>query len=310
MKQTGPISRRDLLKDVSFLGAAAAAVRSSSQLLAGALPPGQLPKIKLGKLEVSRLILGSNPFFGFSHGNPQGSAKEMRAYYTDAQIMSVLDAAAEQGITAVWTPAYPPWIRLWNEYQGKGGKLKIWIGQPDAYSFGEAVADPKPDIPKKMKEHITAAAKNGAKAICSQGEQVDAQFKAGRIDVVRDWLELIKSFGLPAGIATHTISTHLKAEAEGLPTDFYHQTLYRPDNYIPGGLEESLATIEKLDKPVIAYKVLGAGRILPKDTFPKVFRRLRPKDGICVGVFPRGKDELAENARLTRQLSGAGTALG
>ena len=310
IKESYPISRRDWLKEVSLLGAAAAALRSSSQLLAGGLPPGQLPKIKLGKLEVSRLILGSNPFFGWAHGNPQGSDIEMRAYYTDAQVMSVLDAAAEQGITAVWTPCYPPWIRLWNEYQGKGGKLKIWIGQPDAYSHGEAVPDPNPNIPKKMKEHIIAAAQNGAKAICIQGVQVDAQFKAGRIDVVRDWLELIKSFGLPAGIATHRASTHLMAEKEGLPTDFYHQTLYRPDNYIPAGLEESLATIEKLDKPVVAYKVLGAGRILPKDTFPYVFRRLRPKDGICVGVFPRSKDQLAENAGLTRQLSGVGTASG
>jgi hypothetical protein len=118
IKETYPISRRDWMKQVSLLGAAAAAVRSSSQLLAGDLPPGQLPKIKLGNLEVSRLILGSNPFFGWAHGNPQGSDKEMRAYYTDAQVMSVLDAAAVQGITAVWTPCYPPWIRLWNEYQG------------------------------------------------------------------------------------------------------------------------------------------------------------------------------------------------
>jgi hypothetical protein len=102
----------------------------------------------------------------------------------------------------------------------------------------------------------------------------------------------------------------MMAEKEGLPTDFYHQTLYRPDNYILAGLEESLATIEKLDKPVVAYKVLGAGRILPQDTFPYVFRRLRPKDGICVGVFPRSKDEVAENAGLTRQLSGVGTASG
>jgi hypothetical protein len=302
------ISRRELFKETPLLGAAVAAVRSSSQLLAGGLPQNELPKIKLGKLEVSRLILGSNPFFGFAHGNPQASAVEMRAYYTDARVMSVLDAAASQGITAVWTPCYPTWIRLWNEYQDRGGKLKIWIGQPDAYSVGEAVEDPNFDYVKKVGAHISVAAKNGAKAICIQGGRVDEQFRAGRIDVVRDWLELIKSYGLPAGLASHGIVNHLMAEEKDLPTDFYHQTLYRPDNYIPGGLEESLATIAKLDKPVVAYKVLGAGRILPKDTFPYVLRRLKPKDGICVGAFPRDKDELAENAGLTRKASEAATA--
>lgn len=53
------------------------------------------------------------------------------------------------------------------------------------------------------------------------------------------------------------------------------------------------------------YKVLGAGRIQPKDTLLYVFKRLRPKDGVCIGVFPKKRDELAENAALTRQLSAA-----
>jgi len=283
-------SRREFLKEMLFVSTAAAAVRAAHASVAGVLPAGQLPKIKLGTLEVSRLILGSNPFFGWSHGNPQASDEQMRAFYTDAQIMKVLDAAAGQGITAVWTPCYDRWIRLWNEYQQRGGKLRIWIGQPD----------PGPEL---MKEHITAAAKNGARAVCIQGIQVDTQMNAGRFDVLRDWLELIKGFGLPAGMATHGAKTHLVAEEKGLPTDFYHQTLYRPDNYVREGLEESLATIEKLDKPVVAYKVLGAGRVLPKDTLPYIFNRLRPKDGICVGVFPKTRDELAENATLTQRLS-------
>ena len=157
-----------------------------------------------------------------------------------------------------------------------------------------------------MEKEITAAAKNGAKAVCIQGCQIDGAARRGKLDVVRGWLELIKSFGLPAGMATHRAKTHLMAEEKGLPTDFYHQTLYRPDNYVRQGLEESLATIEKLAKPVVAYKVLGAGRILPKDTLPYVFQRLRPKDGVCTGVFPKTKaDQIAENAALVRKLSGA-----
>ena len=207
--------------------------------------------------------------------------------------MKVLDAAADQGITAVWTPCYERWIRLWNEYRQQGGKLQAWIAQPHV-------------PPTEMKDDITLAAKNGAKAICIQGIRVDEQMTTGRLDVLREWLEHIKGFGLPAGMATHGAKTHLEAEEKGLPTDFYHQTLYRPDTYVREGLEESLATIEKLDKPVVAYKVLGAGRLAPADTLPYIFKRLRPKDGICVGVFPKTRDELAENAALTRRLSKGG----
>ena len=290
MKPTDTPSRRAFLKEMLLLGSAAAAARAAGEVQSAALPPGQLPTIKLGGLEVSRLILGSNPFFGFAHGNPQASSKEMTAFYTDDRVMAVLDAAAAQGITAVWTPCYDRWIALWNKYRERGGKLKVWIGQPD----------PAPD---KMKQHIAAAAENGARAVCIQGIRVDEQMKANRFDVLRGWLERIKSYGLPAGMATHGVLTHLVAEEKGLPTDFYHQTLYRPDNYVPGGLEESLATIEKLAKPVVAYKTLGAGRFPPGDALPTVFKRLRPKDGVCLGVFPKQKDEIAENASLVRRLS-------
>jgi hypothetical protein len=37
----------------------------------------------------------------------------------------------------------------------------------------------------------------------------------------------------------------------------------------------------------------------------KVFKRLKRKDGICVGVFPKGsRDEVRENVTLTQELTG------
>ncbi|MBN1417949.1 MAG: hypothetical protein JXP34_04190 [Planctomycetes bacterium] len=248
-----------------------------------------MPTIRLGALEVSRVFLGSNPFFGFAHGNPQATKEEMKEWYTPERIMAVLDEAAGLGINAVWTPCYEEWIRLWSEYREKGGKLENWIGQPDR-------------LP--MEKEIDAAIRNGATAICIQGCRIDDQVGAGKWDVVRGWLERIKNANLPAGMATHRADTHLRAEERSLPADFFHQTMYRPDDYVREGLEESLATIAKLEKPVVGYKVLGAGRIKPSDTLPYVFKRLKPKDGICVGVFPKKNPaEIRENVALVRSLT-------
>ena len=36
----------------------------------------------------------------------------------------------------------------------------------------------------------------------------------------------------------------------------------------------------------------------PKNAFPHVLKHLRRKDGLCVGVFPKDRNEIAENARL------------
>jgi hypothetical protein len=296
------ISRREFCKEAAIVASAAiglaagdTAAASDSPTTAPAVPPAPpaaapapMPTIKLGDLVVSRLILGSNPFFGFDHGNPQASGKDMTDFYTDEKIKAVLDAAADQGISAVWVPCYERWVKLWQEYRDKGGKLKIWIAQPDR---------------QPIDKEILIAVNGGAKAVCIQGAAIDAQVAGGKWDTVRSWLELIKKNGLPAGMATHTATVHLQAEEKGMPTDFYHQTMYRPDNYVKEGLEESLRVVEKLSKPVVAYKVLGAGRFAPKDALPPLLKRLKAKDGLCLGMYPKAKDEIAENAALVRSLS-------
>ncbi len=287
--QSDWLGRRKFLKDMVLIGAAASAVRNADGDEAKKAPD-TMPTITLGKVKVSRLILGSNPFFGFAHGNPQASEDEMRKWYTDERVMAVMDEAAERGINAVWTPSYDRWIRLWNAYRKKGGKLKTWIGQPDKFD--------------RMKQHITACAKNGGKAICIQGECVDRAFRDKKHDLVRQWLDLIHSFGLPAGIATHRPTTHLIAEEKKLPTDFYHQCLYQPDKYSPKDREQALATIRKLSKPVIAFKVLAAGRLDPKKAFAHLLKQLKPKDGLCVGMLPnKNPDQVAENASMIARLS-------
>ena len=281
-------TRRQFLGKTALMAAAAA----TAQTVAAARDKaGTMPTIQLGSLKVSRVFLGSNPFFGFAHGNPQGTKKEMLQWYTKERVMAVLDEAAELGINAIWTPCYERWIKLWNEYREQGGKLKNWIAQPDRMP---------------MEKDLQIAVKNGATAICIQGIRVDDQVKKGKWDVVRGWLEFIKSHNLPAGIATHGATTHLEAEEKGMPTDFYHQTMYRPDNYVAEGLKESLAIIEQLEKPVVCYKVLGAGRIKPEVALPHVFKRIKPKDGICVGVFPKkNRHEIKQNVALTQQLTRA-----
>ncbi|NQT83607.1 hypothetical protein HQ563_11305 [bacterium] len=104
------------------------------------------------------MILGNNAFFGFAH-KPDDVGEQMQAYYTEEQIMAVMDEAAEHSITAVWTPCYDHWVRLWNRYCEKRGKLKISIGQPGHPS--EKMKDgicagmfPKDD-PDKIEENAT-----------------------------------------------------------------------------------------------------------------------------------------------------------
>jgi len=245
----------------------------------------RMPTILLGKVRVSRLILGSNPFFGFAHqGGDVG--KEMKAYFTDEQIMEVMNQAAASGVTAVAAPPYARWIALWEAYRARGGKLATWIAQPDG----------KPDA---MVNDIDAAARGGAALIFIQGERVDEQFRNGTFATVRAWLDRIHGLGRPAGMGSHRPDVHLAAQAGGFGADFYFQCLYRPEQYSEDDRDRALDALEQLDKPVVAYKVLAAGRRDPADAIPFVLSRLKPKDGLCIGMYPKDDPEqIRQNAQL------------
>jgi hypothetical protein len=287
-------SRRGFLKSTMAAGAALAAgraamgaetVAAAAGKRAGFKPKLVVPTVKIGPVEISRIILGANPFYGNSHGGPQGAG--MREWYTDDRVKAVMDEAAEWGITSVWSMPYPRWIKLWKEYKDNGGKLPGWIGQPDA--GGE----------DGMKKHIQACIDNGASAVCIQGIQCDNMMRHKRYDGLKAWLGQIKDAGLPAGMASHHPFTHLQAEEEKLPTDFYHQCLGVPENYTGKFREEPLETMRKIAKPMMGYKVLGAGRLKPSEAIPHVIKNIKPIDGIVVGVYPnKNPNEIRENVEI------------
>lgn len=304
------MKRRDFLKTGAALavGGLTGAAKPISGVAAGATagrfaaPPVttssaaqavSLPTVRLGTLEVSRLILGSNPFWGYSHKSPQLD-EEMRRHHTDERIMQILDEAAECGLTALASPPDERWVKLWARYLEKGGLLKIWISQ----CHGR---------PEQMLSEIDRSIKAGARAIFIQGARVEEQFGQGNFKVLQSWIEHIKDAGLPAGAAAHWPEIHPELERRKFPTDFYYQCMYNASktrDYSSAEREKAVATIERLEKPVIAYKILGAGRLTASEGFEYAFNHIKRKDGVCVGIYAqKAIDQIRQNATYTEMLT-------
>jgi len=62
-------------------------------------------------------------------------------------------------------------------------------------------------------------------------------------------------------------------------------------------------------RPCFAFKILAAGRIDGggvDEAFKTAFASIKPIDGVFVGMFPRARDEVRENAeRVCRILAGS-----
>jgi hypothetical protein len=63
--------------------------------------------------------------------------------------------------------------------------------------------------------------------------------------------------------------------------------------------------IRQTKKPCFAFKILAAGRISDRgieQAFRTAFESIKPTDGLYVGMFPKFKDEVRENAEIVHRI--------
>lgn len=243
--------------------------------------------IKIKDVKVSRFILGSNPFSGFSH---QGSDVDlqMKRHFTTAQIKVVLRDAETLGVNTVLGRVDHHVLRVLLEYWDEGGHLQ-WFAQtcPEVGNHDACVS---------------RAASGGAKACHIHGGVMDNLLAQGHLDEIPAVVESIRKHGMLAGIAGHNPKVFEWAEKH-LDVDYYMCSYYNSAHrdqkaeHVSGitewFLEEDRQTmtalIQKLSRPVIHYKIMAAGRNNPADAFAFAARQMRPADAVCVGIFPARK---------------------
>ncbi|HEY7159522.1 MAG TPA: hypothetical protein VH575_36585, partial [Gemmataceae bacterium] len=86
-------ARRTFLKQAAVAASSVAALTPA----APAAPAALLPTIKLGPHTVTRLIIGGNPVYGYSHFNKLLS-QHMTAWHTPERVVELLKRCEEAGI--------------------------------------------------------------------------------------------------------------------------------------------------------------------------------------------------------------------
>jgi hypothetical protein len=279
--------------------------------------PGALPTGRLGPLTITRLIAGHNLVGWQAHSRDLiYTSQLLRAYFTDDKVLETYQKYEEYGINASLLRIEPRSLSLARRYkQERGGKIQ-WIAQ---LVINE----------KDQTSDLEKAVEIGAVAAHVRGLEGDRFFKAGRMDVIARALEHIKKAGLVAGLATHALDPLIEAERIGLDADYYMKTFnsaqywsagppvppdpnWKPtkdqlvqSEYAPSTHDNiwettPRATAEffaKCKKPFIAYKVLAAGAIHPRDGFKYPFEK--GADFICVGMYDF---QLKDDVNITKGL--------
>lgn len=255
---------------------------------------------QIKSLSVSRFILGSNPFSGFSHQTPSVDSA-MRHYFTTSRIKATLYQAESLGVNTLIARSDFHVMRTLMEYHDEGGTLQ-WFAQTC------------PEV-GNHRDCILRAASYGAKACHIHGGVMDNLFAQGKLDEIPPALDLIRQKGMLAGIAAHNHEVIAWAE-EHLDLDYYLCCYYNPERrdqhawhdseiveqYLEEDRQAMADLIQHLSRPVIHYKILAAGRNDPAAAFAYAASKMRVNDAVCVGIYPETQPGiLEEDVRLLEE---------
>jgi hypothetical protein len=157
------------------------------------------------------------------------------------------------------------------------------------------------------------------------GGATDKMFREGKSRQVHDFVKQSHDAGVLAGVSAHNPNNIKQIADEGWENDLFMNCFY----YLTRTPEElqkmpPVATVQigysffsadplrmtevmrQVSQPCLGFKILAAGRLTQhpqevRSAFQFAFERVKPTDGVIVGMYPRFRDEVRENAEHARR---------
>jgi hypothetical protein len=288
----GAVKKRNFERVHAITGATITLQEAALKDLKGELPVGTL-----GNLRMSRLILGNNLIGGWAHSRDLIYVPSLfKAYNTERKVFETIELAEKAGVNMMQmvTQQYPMFVKYRKLVSEKMQTM---------FQVYPTVKDLTTDIHK--------AIDYGATTLYVQGGYAEQLIRAGRLDLLGKALEHMKKQGYVAGIGAHSIEVVVQCEQAGFDPDYYVKTLHHDrywsahpretrvewsvdrdrspdhdkshDNMFDLFPERTIDVMKRVRKPWVAFKVLAAGAIPPRDGFQFAFDN--GADFICVGMF-------------------------
>ena len=271
----------------------------------------KLPKVSFCNHEISKLLIGDNPIYGYSHFN-QLLSQHQQAYHTPDRVVSTLKRAEEVGINGWQNSVTERSMSDLQKYRDAGGTMHwfclswgyVWYEEPDRV-FEDAKHNP-----------IGMAPHGGGVGQRCQRED--------RLDHLQDILKRIRDTGYLVGLSVHDPKLLHIAEDEDWDIDYYMTALYNlrggtqkfteKFGYAPLGeiyaredREEMSKAIQRTEKPCMIFKVLAAGRTIGsqqqiREEVKFAIENSKPNDVLLLGMYQQFNDQIGENAAMIAEL--------
>ena len=269
-----------------------------------------VPTVSIGDYQVSRLIIGDNPIYGYSHFNQLLSQHQREAHASD-QVVATLRRAEAVGVNTWQNTLTERSLSDLSRYRAEGGTIQ-WL----CLSTGQWYDEP----------HLIAeAARHNPIGMAPHGGGIgDRCLRENKLDLLQDILKRIRDTGVLVGLSVHDPQLLQIAEDQDWDIDYYMTALYNlrggreafeqkfghaplGEVYLREDRPKMCEQIQQTDKPCIAFKVLAAGRAIGskeaiRAEFAYALNNIKPTDALLIGMYQKFGDQIGENAALVSEL--------
>ncbi|HOT37240.1 MAG TPA: hypothetical protein PLT86_11310 [Candidatus Latescibacteria bacterium] len=247
------------------------------------------PMTSIEHVQVSRVLCGTNPFFGFSHFSAARDAW-LRNHFTKERILEVLEACRLEGINGTISSPNPFYHEILREHERQTGHHWVWMCTPGGNDW------------KEVEPGVKWCADHGVE-IClpHQGFTDNNLIPAeNRIAGGPEILQCIRDNGMIPGWSTHRPETIIVSDKAGYDVATYILPYNSIGFLCPVETDWTGRVIRETPKPVICIKPLGAGRVMPPTGLSFVFGSNKPTDTVAIGFL--GPGEAKEDITIARDL--------
>ena len=257
---------------------------------------GSFPRTTVGGQSLSRMIIGTNWFLGWSHCTAAKDAFIKEHFADYKKVADIIEVFLRAGVDTIMglvnTPILPEAI---EEAQQRTGVKAIVVQTPqfptnartpfDGFDVGEVER-----VLDEVCQHETAICMPHT---CTTDVMVDKCTREVRqMDLV---CEKIRERGMIPGLSTHVPETIIYADDTGLDVETYIAIYNLMGFLMPLEVDWVNRIIHGAKKPVMTIKPFAAGQIRPLQGLTFSWNSLRDQDMVTVGTMtPREAAELIE----------------
>lgn len=255
----------------------------------------KFPRTNVGGLSVSRMIIGTNWFCGFSHRTP-AMDDYIKEHILDRKVLAdILEVFFNAGVDTIMglIAKYPVLLDAIKEAEDRTGVKCIKIDTPiinvadtdQARGEAEAVFD----------ESVKAGASICMPHHTSVEQLIDKGLR--QIRRIDDYTKMIRDRGMIPGLSAHMPEVVIYADENNADVETYIQ-IYNPIGFLMQVEIDWVArVIQNAKKPVMTIKPMAAGRVPPFVAFNFVWNTIRDQDMVTVGTM--SPKEAAEDIELS-----------